>query len=343
MLNLKIFRFVPLRSTRVNEEEGFFSRNKIVSYSIIISCLIFVLTFAFDWAYSLRRFIPTFRGEVALGKGIVITKIHDTYPILIRANDPYFGSKLRYYGTNKYTFAHAAHVLCRPTDNVVDVGAYFGYTSIIVGLEFLKASLNGQKIGQILSYEPNERICSYFKKSLVLNDLDNIVQVKPLAVVDRIGSFSIFNGLARAPNATQKKYDPELDKEPTQLTVRCSTLDTELQDKLNFIDLLLVDVGGEAFLVIKGAFEMIEKSPNIKVLVNFNILESDEYCDSVAEFQKLIDQGLFFYLVKDGGELYEKTTPQAIMELQECAFLITKKPLGSEDTIRLTVPENAYS
>lgn len=314
------------------EEEGFFARNKIVSYSIIISCMLFIFVFACDWAKSLRRFIPIFRGEISLNRGIVITKIHDTYPILIRANDPFFGSRLRYYGTNKSTFAHAAHLLCKPTDNIADVGAYFGYTSIIVGTEILKQQANTQNCGKIFSYEPNERICSYFKKSVVLNDLENIIQINPVAIMDRIGNCNIYNALALKSMSRQKKYEPELDQEPQELTVRCSTLDKELGCKVDHLNLLLVDVGGIAFLVLRGAGELIEKSPDVKILVNFNKAEVEEFSDCAAEFLRLKDQGMRFYLVKDYGELLVETNPKAIMQEEEAVFLIMRQRLPQKET-----------
>lgn len=313
------------------EEEGFFARNKTVSYSIIISCMLFIFAFACDWAKSLRRFIPTFRGEITLNRGIVITKIHDIYPILIRANDPFFGSRLRYYGTNKSTFAHAAHLLCKPTDNIADVGAYFGYTSIIVGTELLKQG-NAQNCGKIFSYEPNERICSYFKKSVVLNDLENIIQINPVAIMDRVGNCNIYNALALNSMSRQKKYDPELDQEPQELNVKCSTLDKELGDKIDHLNLLLVDVGGIAFLVLRGAGELIEKSPDVKILVNFNKAEVEEFSDCAAEFLRLKDQGMRFYLVKDDGELLVETTPSAILQEEAVVFLMMRQRLKEKET-----------
>ena len=114
-----------------------FAGNKIISFSVIISCVIFLLVIIGEKSKFFAKMIPTLRGEVKLANKVVVTSISQHFPIIIRKNDPFIGQQLRYTGGVKSLFSDVAIGLCQKKDTVVEIGAHYGVNTIIMG-DFLR-------------------------------------------------------------------------------------------------------------------------------------------------------------------------------------------------------------
>jgi FkbM family methyltransferase len=299
----------------VESSNGLFKKNKIVSVTVIISCLLFVGIFFLEKSRYIIDLIPTLRGEISLDGNIIITTTKNKLPILIRKDDPFIANQLRFFGSVKSDFAEIADSLCKSTDIVVEIGSYFGYNSVTLGNK-----LKGN--GKLYGFEPNTHIFSFLKKSIMLNNLENTVILRNVAISDKRGTCNINDIFHIA-----KTQDGSLEK-PRCISVDCVSIDEEMKNINKPIDLLLIDIPGYEFQIITGAADIIKKSPNIAIMVMFDQQESSQSVNVHTEIQNLIRQGFRFYWCDNNRKIHPmKATPEDVIGKNKAILIITKKQL----------------
>ncbi|MDR2766134.1 MAG: FkbM family methyltransferase [Holosporaceae bacterium] len=266
-------------------EAGFFSKNKMVIWSVIISSMICALAVHVERHKTVENIIPVLRGEVSLGEDFVITTIKNKSPILIKKDDPFVGSQLRFSGDIKSLFSVAADSLCKPKDVVLEVGAHFGYNAINLG-NHLRHS------GKYYAFEANHTVFSCLKKSIALNDLVRVIFPKCIAISGHVGACSIDDCIS------MKALPQGGFTKPNVIHVKCSTIDTELADEASSVTLLLIDIPGLEFPIINGAKKAIHGSRHIKIIVSFDNEASSSSCDVQEELKKLAAAGFKFYVIE---------------------------------------------
>jgi len=210
--------------------------------------------------------------------------------------------------------------IVKPGDTFVDVGANFGYYSVLGGA-FVGSH------GKVFSFEPSPRPFQLLKMSMKANGFlkQNGTNIYEFGVSDHIGEAS-FNykdgdfggGSLFIPSA-------RLEKETfTEVTIKLSTLDIMLKD-VEKIDFIKIDAEGSEVSVIKGMEDLINRSPEMKILIEFypRFIEKHMNVDSFANY--LHDFGFNFYLV-DKSNLKAITHDQ-LKELNNCYLLLSKKQI----------------
>ena len=141
-------------------------------------------------------------------------------------------------------------------DSVVfDIGANFGYYSIIA------ASL--ANLGKVYAFEPDKNNFVDFKYNIELNNLSNINSENTGAGSNNGNVSFKVDGIHRGRSkVVENKGDYDID---------VVTLDSYCQiNNIENIDILKVDVEGFETEVLLGATEIIKKSSNIKLFIEFN-------------------------------------------------------------------------
>jgi FkbM family methyltransferase len=297
------------------QEEGFFVKNKALSLAVIMACMIFIGVFFAEKSKTVINAIPMIRGEVSLSGGFSITTIKGKYPILIKKDDPIVGSKLRFSGDARSDFAETAISLAQEDEIVVEAGSHFGYNAISIAKKLKKPS-------KYYAFEPNEGIFSCLRKSVILNDLDDVVILKNVAISDSERAFSIddFLSIIKIPQGHYTK--------PRKIIVSGSTIDRELFEEPRPVSLLLIDVPGVEFSILRGAERIIENSRDIRILVSFDKTASSKNCAVEEEFQKLKSRGFNFYLVDDENISERKQVDVSdILSKDEALIIMTRNEL----------------
>jgi FkbM family methyltransferase len=297
-----------------DNERGFFDKNKLVALIIIVACLLFVFVFFVEKSQVIIDMVPVMRGEVSLDGGFSITTIRNQYPILIKKDDPIVGSRLRFSGDVKSLFSEISIFLAPSDGVVVEVGSHFGYNAINIAKKM-------KSPGKYYAFEPNAGVFSCLRKSIVLNDIDKIVQLKNVAIFDQENVIPITDCLSpiKNPDGTFTK--------PRSIVANCDTLDKELADEPRPVSLLMADVAGSEFCVLKGAQKIIENSPDIKMVLAFDRDDSMKSADVKFELQKLKNLGFNFYLV-DSFDSFMKADIEEIMSRREGVLVIMKDKLN---------------
>ncbi|MDR0631992.1 MAG: FkbM family methyltransferase [Holosporaceae bacterium] len=300
-------------STNQKQEGSFFGGNKIVLFAVIVTSLLFVIVLFIEKSKSVKNMIPMIRGEVSISKDFSITTTKDKFPIIIKKKDPTIGKKLRFSGNVESVFLKTAVSLMKKNDTIVEVGAHFGYNTISIAKKL-------DNSGKYYAFEPNGTVFSCLRKSVVLNDLSEIVVLKNLAIADKVYSFPIKDCLSK-----KKSSDGHYTK-TREVIVNSSTLDRELAEEHRPISLLLIDIPGLEFSIIKGAETIIANSHDIEIVVYFDRARSAKNFDLETEFQRMKNMGFNFYIAKEANN-YEKADISNILSRNESVIVMTRNNL----------------
>lgn len=293
------------------EDKGsFFVKNKMILYSIIICVIMFLLVFFFEKSKSLRNFIPTLRGEITLSDGLIITTIRNKYPILIRKDDPKIGDQLRFFGNINSIFSDAAMAICSSDDKIVEVGAKFGFNTVLLGKRLNPSA------GRIYSYEPNATIFKCLRKTIYLNELENFIELRNIAMKDHIGACEISDIMTITADERGRLSMGE------KKSVACSTIDEDLRGKR--ISILLVDLPGQEFLIVNNARKLIEDTKNLKILVSFR--DTGENGSEEQTLDYLTSRGYSCYEVTR-GPTFTPIDKAGIMEKSEGVLYFSKEKI----------------
>jgi FkbM family methyltransferase len=283
--------------------------NKLISFCIILSLIVFFGVVVGEKSKIFSRFIPTLRGEIVLSDGYVITSIDHKYPILIKKSDPRIGYQLRYKGTVDSRFDEAALNLYMKGDTVVEVGAHYGYNSIMIG-QALRMN------GKYIAIEGNPGVSRCLYKNIVLNDLSDTVEIVRKAVSDHQGTCAIDDLISAVPDEEGKHSIVT-----RTVTVECDSLDEILKDKK--VSLILINLPSSLFTILKGAQRILNESRNLQILARLNIDKIAKTIDVRKELNLLRQRGLRFYEVTSPTEIKEVFVDEIISK-KKLVILIKK-------------------
>jgi FkbM family methyltransferase len=256
----------------------------------------------------MENLIPLFRGEVSLENDIVITSTKDKSPLLVKKTDPFVGKRLRISGSVKSVFSETILDLCRSGDVVVEVGAHFGYNSILLGKKVVN--------GKVYCLEPNSSIFSYLRKNIIINDLESVCILKNVAISGAKGDCVIEDYFTISDSSNKQNI----------IHVSCNTLDDEIQERISSVNLLTIDIPGSEFLILSGATKILSESDDIVVVVMFSKEESSKRVDVAGELNSLHSSGFHLYLARGDNDV-SPITVEEILELTDAVLVFSKRLL----------------
>ena len=156
-------------------------------------------------------------------------------------------------------FMYLFHKKINPETSIIDLGANIGYLTL-----YFKKVLNVKK--KIMSIEPEFSNYLFLKENIKLNDLENEVICKNLAIAEKDGDkyFEISNH-SNLHKLTQKI---------TTNKIKCKTLTTLLKEENFKPDFIKMDVEGAEIEVVNGFREYL-KSDNHRISILFEVHPND--------------------------------------------------------------------
>ncbi len=198
-------------------------------------------------------------------------------------------------------------------DHVVDVGANIGYHSI------LAASLVGRK-GMVFSFEPNPYVFELLKKSIKINGFNSRVKLYQKAVFNKITKVQLtWNQLHGGGRLVVSGKEQLSDK---QIEVDTIPLDDVIKDEFLPIDLMKIDVEGTEPYVIEGAKKILEQSPNLKIIMEWdvNFMKSHGYdVEKLINFLKGLDFSIDMIKLPD----LERIKIDDLFTIKHCELLFS--------------------
>lgn len=147
----------------------------------------------------------------------------------------------------------------KPGMVVVDVGAH-------IGLFTLSAAKRLQGRGKLYAFEPTPRSFTLLKDNVQVNGFleSGVVVLRQAAISDRSGVASLG---VYPENSGHNTLFPVGDC-PSSVHVQTLTLDEALAGE-DHVDVVKIDAEGAEPLVLRGMTEILHRSPNIRILMEF--------------------------------------------------------------------------
>lgn len=206
---------------------------------------------------------------VYLGNNTVLTKMWSGHMMMVYTGDMIVMPHLINIGVNEPHVTRTLVSLIRPGDVVVDVGANVGYFSVLAGWQ-------AYPDGQVWSFEPSPNVFATMRSNIHNNGYSGMAKTRKMALSDRRGSASlrIFKGyeatstIREVSDAFVKHTEIETGHESYLVDVGMDTLDAQMED-VPKIDVMKIDVEGHEPAMIRGAVEILSRSPNVKIVMEF--------------------------------------------------------------------------
>lgn len=163
---------------------------------------------------------------------------------------------------------------------MVDVGANIGYFTV------LGATLIGNRsTGRVFSFEPNPKLAALARRNLEINWSMAPITFHEAAVADFSGEVVLHIPPGHGANAS-RSAPVEFDCE--ERCVPAVRLDDILPSEL-VVDLLKIDVEGHEAGVLRGAREVIARSPNLRLIMEWSQRQMKQAGVNTAEIVEILD------------------------------------------------------
>ncbi len=155
--------------------------------------------------------------------------------------------------------------IVKPGMRIVEVGANVGYYTL------LACSLVGPT-GSVAAFEANPAVATLARRSLLVNGFRDRATVVGMAVTDAPGTVILHQLNQRQGDSSLFDFSEDqlafAGDQATKLEVPATSLDAFF-DKNEPIDLIRMDVEGAEPLVFEGMRRIIERSPRMKIMLEF--------------------------------------------------------------------------
>lgn len=248
---------------------------------------------------------------ISLGDNEALTKLFTGQLMYVDTRDISLAPHLMMEGRWEPEITEHWREFVKPDSVVFDVGANFGYFSIIAGADLEK------KGTQIHLFEPNERLCELIKKTLAVTGLFDNTQVVPKAVGDKKGTVTLsriknyWGSTTARTGGMNEKYEIE-----EKIEVPVVSLDDYCQEnKVQKVDLIKIDVEGFEDKVYKGMKNLIKRNrDNLTLFLEFTF---GAYEDDAKFFKEITNDFAYCYRIKDDGSLEEVETYETFKKSAE--------------------------
>ncbi len=160
-------------------------------------------------------------------------------------------------GTTEPEEQQALKSLLKEGDVFWNVGANIGFVAML-------AARRVGASGEVVAFEPIERIADAARRNLQMNAMQDRSHVIATAVSDHVGQIDFFVGTHSGLNSMVQ--DQQADG--VRVTVATTTLDSVAQKRARMPNVISIDVEGAEILVFNGAREVIRKARPAILLEN---------------------------------------------------------------------------
>lgn len=249
-----------------------------------------------------------------LGNNRGVTYTFDGHKIFVDTRDVGLTPHLVLNGVWERAIEQVIKRMVKPGNTVLEVGANMGYHTLAM------AAVIGPQ-GKIHTFEANPDLVQLLKATIAINGYDDRITLLPVAASDREGTLSfaydpLYIGGGHIMRASEQP------KGGVQITVPTVTIDKQFQD-LKSIDFLRMDAEGAEPLVIRGAKQLLGRSPNVKIVVEWSTLMMGAHCNLQGFVDEMSGDGFRFWRI-NGDETLSLVSKQDTLALPHCEVVMSR-------------------
>jgi FkbM family methyltransferase len=211
----------------------------------------------------------------------------------------------------------------QPGDTIIDVGANIGYYACTLGRKV-------GPTGRIFAFEADPSVWTLLRDNAILNGTFAWTQCRNIAVSAERGSLNFFRRTRYHGNTGIIKNSPEILEgfgdadEPFQ--VECDTLDSLMTDCDRPIALVKIDVEGSELAVLKGMRSVVDRNPQIKIVLEWALWTIRGAGGTPEEVWALIEgMGLEAFRIAETSAL-ERVDLAQLLHIHFC-YLVLRRPM----------------
>lgn len=199
-------------------------------------------------------------------------------------------------------------------DIIIDVGANIGLYTMLF------ANLVG-KSGKVFAFEPEKNNFELLTKNIEVNGYQNIIAINQ-AISNKMGRLN----LNITENSSAMHYLSEKQLEENAVSVDVNTLDEYFRNLKYKIKLCKMDVEGSEMLALKGMSEIIEKTNNLQLIIEFNLETMERGGIRPNEFIEFLKNKKFdMYDIDNNMEVPFPISEEWLSRVQNGTNLLCKK------------------
>ena len=260
-----------------------------------------------------------------MGDGLVLVKaiVNGLQIIyLVEAQDRLIAPWFIATGLYETELTHHFGRILRPDDHCLDIGANFGYFTLLFG----RFCPKGKSIG----VEADEALFRISRDNIHINDLSRNTSVRHRAICETHRDVKLFRRVGRSGNTSilevPQKFLDHLGEAPSiEFSVPGTNIDGFSKDFGGKLDIIKIDIEGAEPLALRGAQNIISQNPDLQIIMEWSPGQIRAAGFDIGEFlSNLSDFGLGFHRLDPAATRIGRD------ELMNLPFmtgiLVTKKP-----------------
>lgn len=250
----------------------------------------------------------TSRNYYYLGNQRALINLHTGDSFIIDTESIDLSVSLVMYGQWESWIEKHLMQMANEGDTVVDCGANMGYYSVILG------RIIGES-GKLYSFEPNPRIYDILKKNLLINGLSGCTAFNmALNSKGKGNDFMWVKPHESGGGFITRDKETDISKDGFQkIDIKTGRLDDVLPIKSQ-VDVMKIDVEGCEPDVINGAKKVIERSQNIKLVVELSPSGWEGQGHNPTELFDYLEQCGFSFKMAMGNGTLDEMEPLNLIE-----------------------------
>lgn len=216
---------------------------------------------------------------------------------------------------------HFGRIL-RKDDHCLDIGAHFGYFTLLFG----RFCPDGKSIG----VEADETLFKIARDNIHINDLGRNTSIYHSAICETERQLTLFRRVGRSGNTSIfKVHEGFLDylgEAPSvEFSVRGVSIDHFYQQFSGKLDIIKIDIEGAEPLAFAGAQSVIAANPDLQIVMEWSPGQIQAAGFDVGEFLgKLSGMGLRFFRLDPAAT--EMSSDELLGTPYRAGILLAKKP-----------------
>jgi len=213
----------------------------------------------------------------------ILCRMLGRYKMYLDRRDVGFAPHLMFEGFWEYWLTEFIWRNVKPGQVALDVGANHGYYAVLM------ADLVGPE-GMVHAFEPNPRMVQLLRQTAALNGFWQTIQVHPVALAAASGRPMLFFATEAEPKNGRLLQEAEAaaalrhDSASNVYEVPVRALDDAIPGRVDFVK---IDVEGAEELVWRGMQQLIQRNPEVKVVMEFNPGRCRAAADTLREIAAL--------------------------------------------------------
>lgn len=243
------------------------------------------------------------RTTVPVGNDLLLTKVLGRFLMYLEASDMSVTPHLIADGIWEMPITEAFTARLKPGLTVVDIGANYGYYSLLAG-SYVGWDGRSMSRGRVYAFEPNPRTFEILARNIQVNGLSSVVKAFPYAALDERKKVALHTPDQFAGDASVMSLARKADAHRvpvSQNQIEALPIDELVQER---VDLMKIDAEGAEPLVFRGMRKLLDRSPELTIFMEF--------------FASMIEQTLapreFLREIRDAGFALQWFTPWGTLE-----------------------------